>query len=240
MEQFLMILSIAAFAAYLVLSAADSYKAEKGTKKRWTKGLLMPVLAVFFISAYCRQAIFAGKGPLENPAVAILTAAALLASFAGDTLLELDDRKFIFGLIGFWLAHVLYGSAFLVSVSSRAGFGAAFSRRPVWWAVPVCLVFVGYFIWLFPKMLKAADPRIKIPCLVYMFTIYASCLLAFYRAVSLFYSGSLTPLLTLIGYWLFVISDSILYFHMFADKPDRMVMETYTAAQLLIVLGLAL
>lgn len=218
----------------------DSYKAEQGIPKRWTKGLLMPVLAVFFITAYCRQLFCTAQGARETAAAAVLITAALLASFAGDTLLEFGGRTFIFGLIGFWLAHVMYGAAFLVSIASRCGWGAAFSQKPAWWAILVCLFFIAYFVWVFPKMLKTADPKLKIPCLVYMVTIYGACLLAFYRAVGLHTADCSAALLTLLGYWLFVISDSILYFHMFAHKPDRMVMETYTAAQLLIVLGMLL
>ena len=75
----------------------------------------------------------------------------------------------------------------------------------------------------------------RIPVTTYLVIILLMNMTALLRAGSVSLTSSV---LVSAGAFLFMISDSILSFKIFCEKKGRGVMETYTAAQLLIVCGL--
>jgi uncharacterized membrane protein YhhN len=185
---------------------------------RWfSKPLLMPVLLfLFYTSALFRkgQAFW-------------LVVAALFFSWCGDVLLQAKGL-FIPGLVSFLLAHVAYIFYFRLINVGQKGY---LRKRPVI-VLPV-IVFVALLLYLlFPNL-----GDMKVPVVIYSFTIGIMLVMAFNtwsdehrRSATLFIFGAL----------LFVLSDSLLAIQLFAIKDPvfgPFVMATYLAAQFLIVQG---
>lgn len=151
----------------------------------------------------------------------ILIALGLIFSLGGDVFLMLPNpNMFVFGLVSFLIAHVLYSAAYI----SRAGF------HFTWWLFLLYALFVGAMLWLlWPHVGSLCIPVI----------IYAAVLgIMGWQAAELWWAVRDTgALLAMIGAILFLISDTALALNKFrAPLPNRdlVVMSTYYAAQLLI------
>ena len=155
---------------------------------------------------------------------AILLAAALALSAAGDVLLDIDPQNlFVFGLASFLLAHLTYTVLF---VRGRA--------RPVKVAagqlslIVLLLIYTAAFAaWLIPSL-----GRLALPVVLYMCAITAMVMSAI---LARFASGWVVA-----GAILFLISDSILAVDKFktpAPLRDYLIWITYYAGQYGIAMG---
>jgi len=145
----------------------------------------------------------------------------LASSLAGDVLLMLPGR-FLYGLVAFLIAHLLYIAAF----TTEAG-GA-----PLWTLVPF-LAFGGIMLrWLWPGL-----GRMRLPALIYVAVILIMAWQAANRWVTTDQDGAL---LAFVGAYLFVTSDGLLAVERFRGawrSAPFWVLSTYFAAQWLIALS---
>lgn len=149
----------------------------------------------------------------------------LLFSSVGDLLLALDDshpgKYFIFGLLSFLVAHLLYTSAFSSKISYK-------------YAGIVLVPVVIYYITIMSVLVPTTEKDMVIPVLVYGVAISTMIYLAILRFLSHETCGKASRLCALIGSIMFVASDSILAINKFAFPiPDAhfYVMITYYVGQ---------
>ena len=184
-----------------------------------SKPLLMPVLAVYFLSHTVRTA--------QRLEVWII--GALFFSWAGDVLLMFQEKIpdfFLFGLAAFLVAHIFY-IVFFHKVRVQEGISGKLILL-----LPVALYYAGLIIWLSPYLGDMALP-VRIYGIVISFMLMLALHMLYSRnrkAGSLLVTGAL----------LFVISDSVLainkFYHPFG-QAGLVIMLTYGLAQLLIVKG---
>jgi uncharacterized membrane protein YhhN len=161
--------------------------------------------------------------PVSDRRSAGLLSAALIASSAGDLLLDVDpERLFVPGLCAFLAAHVVYTALF---ATSRAGWQRIETpRRILLIAVPVYVFLVS--VWLVPD-----TGPLKIAVIIYTFAITAMTTTAL---------GSRFGKRVAAGALLFMLSDTLLAIAKFHGPfPGRgyLVWATYYAAQYLITTG---
>ncbi len=206
-----------ALGLYCALSVIEFFQSERSGRSRFVKTLLMPVLLAFYLLAARR---------FGRP-VFPLAVLALVFGWAGDVLLlGKGDGFFLSGLVSFLLGHVFYGILFITQIKG----GPAF--RPVYLVIAAYLIYAAVvYRYLMPHVGKA----MRIPVTVYLVIILIMNVTALLRTGSVPVASSV---LVSVGALLFMISDTILSFKIFCGKKGRGVMETYTAAQLLIVCGL--
>ena len=153
---------------------------------------------------------------------------ALICSVAGDVFLMFDDQNpnyFIFGLIAFLLAHVMY---ILVYLKHRNR-----NRK----SLPFILFLIIYASGLF-YLIKEGLGSMLIPVIIYMFVILTMATTAFLRKGSVSIQNYNWVFL---GAILFLISDSLLSVNMFykpIEFANILIMVTYAFAQYFIVLGI--
>lgn len=201
----------------LVHLAAAGAQASAG--RYITKALLMPVLALYYVtSAAHPNSVFVG---------------AILSGWLGDVFLMLPDRQnrgryFRYGLICFSLGHVLYIFAF-VSHCYRPFF------LPAWgWAaltLYVAAAMAGYALIASRagKMLPAISAYIMIITLMGISTMLA-----------LGSAHTNGVVMTMAGAFLFMVSDAINAYNRMVRKipcEGLLTMGTYLAAQFLLVQG---
>ena len=210
------ILNIIFLIIFLEASYIDCRNAERHGR-RFLKPALMPLLIV----VYCTGMIEAGGS------VSVFMILALACGFAGDTLL-LKEKYFTFGLAAFLLEHI-----FLIIEFTR---GITFSEIPV--IILAAIVLYALAGWLIlRRLLPAIDRNMKAPVFLYMTAI----LMMSYTSLLRFSQTDMNSFLcAFIGSLLFITSDSILAYNVFLKKSDRLVMETYLAAQFLIATGMIL
>ncbi|WP_460219483.1 lysoplasmalogenase [Psychroserpens sp. MEBiC05023] len=163
-----------------------------------------------------------------NNAIRILTTLALVFSLAGDSLLMFVNKSpnyFLFGLVAFLIAHIMYVLVFLKHRSKNT--------NPIGFIIFLLLYAAGLFYFL-----KNGLQDMLIPVVVYMVVILSMATTAFLR------KGNVTTwsyMLVFLGAILFMISDSILALNKFY-KPlaysGISIMTTYALAQYFIVFGL--
>lgn len=174
------------------------------------KPLLMPLLLAFFV---------ASLDGLEHR-LATWVKAALAFSWVGDILLMLDgDLFFTLGLLGFLAAQICY----IIGFRPFAALGPL-GTRP-WLALP----YLGYGIALCLVLLPGLG-ALAAPVALYAAALVTMALLA----------TGIAPRAAA-GAILFVLSDSLLGLTALADvlpeSARALIMPTYLAGQLLIVLG---
>lgn len=202
----------------------------------------MPMLPVIFLaSAALSTAYFVTPGIFSKAlpiwALSLISwknedifsqqvAIGLLFSSAGDMLLELDHshpgKYFIFGLLSFLAAHLLYIKAFLSSDLS-------FKHSKIV-LLPVLAYYIGIMYVLLPNM----QQDMVIPVLVYGVAISGMLYLSLLRFLSNKTCGKSSRMCSLIGSVMFVVSDSILAVNKFAvPLPDAhfYIMITYYIGQ---------
>lgn len=183
-----------------------------------TKPLIVLSLIFFFLS----QSKTLQKG------IKIFTLLALIFSLAGDILLMFDDHNpnfFMFGLIAFLLAHVMYIIVYLKHRNK--------SRH----SLPFIVILLLYASGLF-YLLNDGLGVMLIPVVVYMVVILTMATTAYLRKGRV---SNLNYYFVFLGAILFLISDSLLSVNMFY-KPilfaNILIMVTYALAQFFIVLGI--
>ncbi|MFZ9387151.1 MAG: lysoplasmalogenase [Chitinophagaceae bacterium] len=185
------------------------------------KPLLMPVLAIYFLSCTGGNNRFLSRWIL----------AALVFSLAGDVFLLSQDRVsvfFLYGLASFLLAHIFY-----ILFFQQLRIQEATGLRTVL-LVPVVIYYAGLIAWLTPYL-----GTLKIPVWVYGLVISTMLMLALHMPRTRFRRAGLWMMA---GALLFVVSDSILAVNKFYRPFDRaglVIMLTYGLAQYGIVKGAA-
>lgn len=153
---------------------------------------------------------------------------ALFFSLLGDVLLLFDTKSeyfFIFGLVAFLIAHIMYCIAFLKERNTK--------RNPLL----IIALLLGYAVLLFLKI-KSSLGTMLVPVTAYMIVILSMAISAYLR------KGNVTTIgyyLVFIGAVFFMISDSILAvnkFHTALPYSNISIMLTYAIAQFLIVVGI--
>ena len=140
------------------------------------------------------------------------------------------ELYFIFGLVGFLIAHILFIVLFIKQKSE----GSYTKNWRFWLGFVIVLVYLGSMLsLLFPKL-----GDLKIPVSVYAFTISVMLVMA----IKGYFSWQKPMnLLILIGAVFFVISDSILAINKFYNpilNANFIIMFTYIVAQYCITAGI--
>jgi len=162
-----------------------------------------------------------------------LVITALGFGYIGDLLLMRSKKSwFVAGAISFIIGHIFYIAVFLVD----AGGISVFSRQPAACAI-FLLPYIIFALWLFKYL------RVNVTSMYYAALAYLSILLLMSYAALLrvWTAGSLSFILTLAGSLLFIISDSLISIRKLKRKfrgIGTMIVFTYIAAQILIILGL--
>ena len=152
-----------------------------------------------------------------------LIVAGLCFSLAGDIFLMLPSDQFVFGLVSFLVAHILYIGAFRTRPTSLLSilFGLA------------CVAYGFVMLWfLFPNL-----GDMKLPVLIYVAVVLLMAWQALCRWAE---ERSRGAALAAIGAILFVASDSMIAIDRFNGRfrlAGALIMTTYFAAQLLIALS---
>ncbi len=203
---------------FILFSTADIIFIKKSSKTgQWlTKPFLMPVLAVFYAVS------------VSAPALNWLIIFALIFAFLGDCLLLNTGDIFLkAGTFSFLAAHVFYISAFAKSI--------VFSEVPLQFYIlllPYVLYGAILYIMLFPYL-----KSMKVNAFVYIVVISVMSFLSLLRMNNIVGFKFWMPFL---GSSVFIISDTMIAFNLFKVNVkwrEIMVMVTYIAAQLMIVLG---
>jgi len=156
---------------------------------------------------------------------------ALVFSWIGDVILLFADKGelyFIFGLVSFLIAHILFIFLFIKQEAYKTPNKALFGLG---------VVFVAGYLFVMLTVLFPSLGDLKIPVSVYAFTISLMLVMAI--------RGGLTwrnpmNLLILNGAISFVVSDSILAMNKFytaLPNASLLIMSTYIIAQYLITFG---
>jgi uncharacterized membrane protein YhhN len=205
------------FGLYFLLWMADL--AALYTTHEWlryiTKGLLMPALLVYFLSASSTHHKW--------------IVSALLFSWAGDVLLLFEavhTNYFIFGLTAFLLAHIFYILFFEKIIRQER------RKKKYVFLLPVSLYYGGLMYLLLPHL-----GSMKVPVLLYGIVICYMLLQALQLA-GIKNRQAATAIIA--GAVFFVISDSLLaldkFYHPFAFS-GILVMMTYGVAQFFLIAG---
>lgn len=160
--------------------------------------------------------------------IRIMTLLALVFSLLGDVLLMFVDRSpncFMWGLVAFLLAHILYIWVFLKH------------RNPTKKSIVIFLTFDIYAIGLF-LLLRTGLGDMLIPVLVYIVVILTMATTAFLREGTL---SKTSYNFVCLGALLFLVSDSLLAINKFHETfpfANILIMLTYAFAQYFIVFGI--
>ncbi|MBL7796255.1 MAG: lysoplasmalogenase [Saprospiraceae bacterium] len=192
----------------------------------YTKPLLMPVLAMWFvrrtpgIRRFLRHTVLAG--------LLFATLGDVFMMFAGG---EYDALFFLLGLGAFLVTQACYVGGFLSEVNLRNGY----LRKQPYWSAPFVLFLLGFLAWLWPGI----PDGLQLPVAAYGTIITAMAI----GAVN--WRGHVHPDIfpgLLAGALLFMLSDCLIatarFGHPFAGSRVA-VMATYLAGQWLIVRAVA-
>lgn len=184
-----------------------------------SKPLLMPLLALFFLSNTSGAESGLKKWVLL----------ALFFSWAGDVLLMFQEKSpdfFLFGLTAFLLAHVFY-IIFFHSIRVREGI-----KGKIFFVLLVAVYYAGLIGFLSPHL-----GEMKMPVVIYGLIISFMLILALHMLHS---RNRHAAQMLVAGAVLFVVSDSLLAVNKFYQPfsfADVAVMLTYGLAQYLIADG---
>ena len=185
----------------------------------WIKPMLMPALLLFYF--------------LEAESADRFLLRALLACWAGDVLLMLENQSpvfFLSGLVVFLIGHVMY----ILSMRSLIRSGVEHGRPEFTLLIMVFVIGAATAVWMLVRE-KAGD-------LLYPITVYVIVIVSmFFHALR---RRSRTTresfLLMVFGALSFLISDSLLALNRYYEKfphAGAAVMITYLLAQYLLVSG---
>ena len=156
----------------------------------------------------------------------------LIFSLFGDCFLLFAGRDiyfFLYGLVSFLLAHVVYSFAFFRDFKNNPQASKIYGH--------LMFFILGVFTLSFYTFIRDYLNDFRIPVMIYMFVISIMAIMAAYRykRVDLF---SFRLILT--GAVFFVISDAALAFNKFVEPypfAGILIMSTYMLAQYLITIG---
>ncbi len=164
-------------------------------------------------------AFFSNSGDYKNFIIL-----GLIFSLFGDIFIMLSENKFVFGLISFLIAHIIYIYAFSIKNNFIL---------PMYLSIPFVIYGLVMYLYLY-KNLK----ELKIPVFVYISIILVMGISAF----NLWYiKDNNLSLLAFIGSLLFIISDSVLAIDKFKKKmyfAQLILLTTYYTSQILIALSI--
>lgn len=161
-----------------------------------------------------------------------LVFAGLIFSLFGDCFLLFagtDIYFFLYGLVSFLLAHIVYSFAFFRDFKNNPQESKFYGN--------LMLFVLGVFTLSFYTFIRDYLNDFRIPVMVYMFVISVMAVLAAYRYKRV---NLLSFRLILIGAVFFVISDAALAFNKFVEPypfSGILIMSTYMIAQYLITMG---
>lgn len=155
----------------------------------------------------------------QAPALTI----ALLLGALGDCLLDLGADRLLAGMAAFFAGHLAYVTAFMPH--SRPWSALSAQRRAAIAALLVAVTALSVYVW----SLAPSSPRM--PSVVYAVALCAMAVVAL--------KGDWNNRLVPAGALLFVLSDALLAWRMFANEQtlSGLVWPTYVAAQILMPLG---
>lgn len=198
--------------------------------RRISKSLLMPLLALAYISA-----TLSFKESTPNYYIVI----ALIMSWIGDVwlmgkvrqheqgyLVELNDTRFLLGLVFFFVGHVFYAMEFMTHI--------ALSTLPT----PI-YAFLLLLLWYGIIVFKGVNPKgaIRVGMIFYMFAIGSMI----FSSLCMFVQNlDFSSFMMVVGAILFGSSDSVLGFQCIKKVdtlPDSYIMFSYISGQMFLVLG---
>lgn len=196
-----------------------SYKQDKNLR-----AISKPVLLLSLLGFYIET--------VSNPSWFVILA--LLFSWLGDVLLIPQGVKwFTAGGISFSVSHVFFVLAY-VNVTD-------FNEVPLISIIIFAIIFVGLVVYILFKLKPHLPKALFYPMIAYLLANGAMNCFAIYRLISCFSLGSI---ITVLGAFLFFVSDSTLFFVRFKKdskiKTHFPVMITYLLGELLIIVGLVL
>lgn len=156
----------------------------------------------------------------------------LILSLFGDFFLIFASGNiyiFVYGLVAFLLAHILYSMAFFRDFKNNPQASKLFGH--------IMLFCMGVFSLSYYSWIRDYLNDLRIPIMAYMFVISIMAILAGYRYGRV---DKFSFKLIYIGAIFFVISDSILAYNKFAEPfpfSGVWIMGTYMLAQYLITMG---
>lgn len=156
----------------------------------------------------------------------------LIFSLFGDCFLLFagsDVYFFLYGLVSFLLAHVVYSMAFIRDFKNNPDASKYYGH--------LMLFCMGVFSMSYYTMIRDYLNDFRIPVMAYMFVISVMAILAGYRYKRV---NLLSFRLIYLGAIFFVISDSALAFNKFVQPysfAGFLIMSTYMIAQYLITMG---
>lgn len=156
----------------------------------------------------------------------------LVLSLFGDFFLIFaggNIYNFVYGLLAFLLAHILYSMAFFRDFKNNPQASKLFGH--------IMLFFMGVFSLSYYSWIRDYLNDLRIPIMVYMMVISIMVILAGYRYGRV---NKFSFKLIYIGAIFFVMSDSILAYNKFAEPipfSGVWIMGTYMLAQYLITMG---
>lgn len=208
-------------ALYVVAAVLDTAAAaRKG--KRIFKPVLMPLLMVFVLLDWQMNGHVLHQELLLG----------LLGGWLGDIFLISDSAKcFAAGLSAFLIGHVFYIVLFV-----RLFVAGGVTMAAPSFFIPAILYGV-FWIGACAVVLPRSEKVLKVPVALYALIILGMSFAALQFALVRPSFG----IISFIGSLCFVVSDSVLYTGILRKKQNGLiVMSTYTAAQLLVVLGIVL
>jgi uncharacterized membrane protein YhhN len=168
------------------------------------------------------------KSKTLDKSLRLIIGFALLFSLVGDNLLmfvDLSPNYFLFGLVAFLLAHIMYVIGFLKHRNKTS--------NPLGFIVLLIVYAAGLFYFL-----KDGLKEMLIPVIIYMLVILSMSTAAFLRKGSV---PKWSYLLVFVGAIFFMISDSILALNKFYTPlpySNISIMATYALAQYFIIIGI--
>ena len=194
---------------------------------------LLPNLMFFAKPFICISlAIYLSKNVNMKAGFNRLVFAGLIFSLLGDCFLMFagtDIYFFLYGLVSFLLAHVVYSLAFFRDFKNNPQASKIYGN--------VMFFILGIFTLGFYTYIRDYLNDFRIPVMVYMFVISVMAILAAYRYKRV---NLLSFRLILFGAIFFVISDAALAYNKFVEPysfAGILIMSTYMIAQYLITMG---
>lgn len=190
-----------------------------------SKSVLMPLLVAYAISQFQNK----------KNALFVLLIAGLVFSWVGDLFLlfdTTDSNYFIFGLIGFLIAHLCYIFTYQKAKLPNTETGLLPTQQMRYLFILILAGSAVIYV-LYPHL-----NELKIPVIIYAIILIVMTIAALYRFGKTS-NGSFG--LVFIGALLFMLSDSMLAINKFVDSfahAGLWVMLTYSLAQYFIVEGL--
>ncbi len=209
---------VAVFIFIILTIIASITASTNSTMYAIAKSLLIPALILLLLFANAA----AGKGVII---------AGLFFSWMGDVLLLFESRHplfFIGGLVSFLTTHIFYIIYFLKIRSPQT----SLIRNQPWLAALVAAYGVSLVLFLSPHL-----GEMKLPVILYASVICTMVICSLHVFTK---TNSPANILFVAGAVLFAASDSLLAVNKFYKQfagADMLIILTYCAAQLLIVLG---